>query len=188
MLCLGRATLVALLFTGCRSPVVTDRLFQTDDVLGELRRLGEQRGYVDEVDQYDTGESNYGRRFGWTRRAEATRVGDRVVAILFPPVPGTPGTTMRKLLLLDEDGNLLDAMACMTNSRYGFVYVERSREQIRVGFRFKTDYERTWYLVTVDGETQSFNHGPETKALGFCTLAIRSGKFHFLHPELKRKP
>lgn len=129
----------------------------------------------------------------------AVSVDRYVVAIVHAEDISLPGVEAQQLVLLDSRGRILDKIACGINSRYGTTKVEatdKAEDGARLVIRFvphkynKSSWHN-WHTITRGGRDHTYREPESGKPNewdreGLCRVAIKSGKFAVVYPDLEK--
>jgi hypothetical protein len=130
-------------------------------------------------------------------RATALRSGQKnyVLVILGAPRIGVPGISAQQLILLNEDGQLLDKVSCDINSRYGEVVTEVKEDKAPDGAQvimvFKSNHPSSWHnwhAITYGGSTSTFWESEKDlpsiwNKQGLCRIKVEDDRFVIVFPK-----
>jgi hypothetical protein len=130
-------------------------------------------------------------------RAVAFRSGPKnyILVILGAPRIGVPGISAQQLILLSEDGQILDKVSCDINSRYGEVITEVKEDEAPDGARvimvFKSAHSsgwHNWHAVTYGGNTSTFWESEKDlpsiwNKQGLCRIKVENDRFVIVFPK-----
>jgi hypothetical protein len=132
-------------------------------------------------------------------RATALRSGQKnyVLVILGAPLIGVPGISAQQLILLNEDGQILDKVSCDINSRYGEVVTEVKEEDeapdgAKVIMVFKSNNHSSvwhnWHAITYGGSTSIFQESEKDlpsiwNKQGLCRIRVEDDRFVIVFPK-----
>jgi hypothetical protein len=118
-----------------------------------------------------------------------------VLVILGAPDFGVPGTSVQQLILLSEDGQILDKLSCDINSRYGEVITEFKEDEAPDGARvimvFKSRYSsgwHNWHAITHGGRSSTFYENEKDlqsiwNEHGLCRIKVEGDRFVIIFPK-----
>jgi hypothetical protein len=124
-----------------------------------------------------------------------------VVVILTAEGESIPGTAAEQLVLITEDGEILDKLFCEINSRYGSVGTqvksppEPDGAQLAIVFfpgPGNSSRWHNWHTISYGGKRYTFSEKESKEPTvwdekGLCRVKIEDDKFVVLFPELKEK-
>ncbi len=125
-----------------------------------------------------------------------------VVAILGSSrsVVAIPGVSAQQLVLISQEGDLLDKLGCGINSRYGLIRTEvrvpPASDGAQLVLVFRPHYDSSgwhnYHDITYGGKTFRFREEQSEQPSvwdrkGLCRVKVEQGTFRVLFPELKRK-
>jgi len=131
-------------------------------------------------------------------RATALRSGQKnyVLVILGAPRMGVPGISAQQLILLNEDGQILDKVSCDINSRYGEVITEIKEDEAQDGAQvimvFKSNNRSSgwhnWHAITYGGSTSTFWESEKDlpsiwNKQGLCRIKVGDDRFAIVFPK-----
>ena len=123
-----------------------------------------------------------------------------VVAVMSPEVRWSPGTSVQQLILLDQNGRILDKLACSTGSRFGVVRTEvkasPAADGAQIVIRYISDTGlpggHAGHFITHDQEPVLFTEGDELRSAvwkkkGLCRIRVADDRFEIVFPEMKNR-
>jgi len=131
-------------------------------------------------------------------RATALRSGQKnyVLVILGAPRIGVPGISTQQLILLSEDGQILDGVRCDINTRYGEVITEVKEYEAPDGAQvimvFKSNNHSSgwhnWHDITYGGSTSTFWESEKDlpsiwNKQGLCRIKVEDDRFVIVFPK-----
>jgi hypothetical protein len=135
---------------------------------------------------------------GSTGRAQILRVQgeDLVLAVMGNTPMCWPGTEIRKFVLLEKAGMILDTVDCRINSRYGQLNEEVLDAPAPDGARMIVGFQGGWHNyheITYAGKSYTFlederHQDPEWDRQGLCRIGVQNRWLRVLFPTLWPKP
>lgn len=209
--------IVAVCVTGCATS--TSRASDVQDLRPFVRQMLESPHVYDErwdrdstpffkalwtlLESHGKSLEEYARYGADSGRAVALRSGEKVyvVAILGRQSRVMPGTSAQQIVLISQDGEFLDKLACHINNRYGYIDTEirtppdPDGSQTVIVFKPKvlnSSGWHAWHKITYAGKTYDFREDEKEQPSvwdekGLCRVKIADGRFVVLFPELKDK-
>jgi len=113
-----------------------------------------------------------------------------------------PGLEAQQLLLMDQDGTLLDKLGCSMSVRYGrlrsIVNTKSGEDKAHVVIDFIPNLSRwhNWHTITYKGQAYTFydtssrnedtNQPSEWTKNGLCRVSIENRRFTIIFPKLTK--
>jgi hypothetical protein len=154
---------------------------------------------------YDTGEpARAGRASAILNQGRAVEIptdrGRFVVAILGTLCVSIPGVMAHQVVLIDQQGQILDEVGCGINSRYGALATDVKNppegDGAQLVIRFVSNYGprstwHNWHTLTYQGQAYTFREDEHDEPSvwdtnGLCRIGVRKGKFVVLFPRLEK--
>jgi hypothetical protein len=148
-------------------------------------------------DEYTTFRRDGGFSILTEGRATALRSGQKnyVLVILGAARMGVPGISAQQLILLNEDGQILDKLSCDINSRYGEVITEVKEDEAPDGAQvimvFKSNNRSSgwhnWHTITYGGSASTYWESEKDlpsiwNKQGLCRIKVEDDRFVIIFP------